>query len=248
MGSPSGTGGSAYGPDLAFIHDDGFRSFAEGVAPGITELLVSRSIESGTVVDLGCGTGILARYLVDAGYDVVGVDISPAMIELARRRVPQARFHVASFRSFPVPKCKAVTALGEVFAYQFDAATRSRSLQSLFRKVHASLSPGGLLLFDLPEVGLDTNRPPTWSEGDGWACLVRFERDDDREQLVRHIVSFRRDGTLYRRSEETHRVQLYRASEVAGQLRAVGFRVRTSRRIGSFEMLPHRVAFVARKS
>lgn len=48
----------------------------------------------GIVVDLGCGSGIWTTALADSGYEVVGVDISPAMIEIACQRVPEARFHV----------------------------------------------------------------------------------------------------------------------------------------------------------
>ncbi len=44
------------------------------------------------VADIGCGTGTLARLLVDNGYEVDGVDFSPAMIERARAKVPEARF------------------------------------------------------------------------------------------------------------------------------------------------------------
>ena len=48
-----------------------------------------------TVLDVGCGAGVpIDRSLVDAGYDVVGIDISARQIELARERVPEARFEV----------------------------------------------------------------------------------------------------------------------------------------------------------
>lgn len=44
------------------------------------------------VADIGCGTGTLARLLVDAGYTVDGLDFSPAMIERAQAKVPESRF------------------------------------------------------------------------------------------------------------------------------------------------------------
>lgn len=239
---------SAYGTDLAMVHDVGFGGFANGIAPEFIMLLDRYGFRGETVVDLGCGSGIVARHLVDSGCQVVGVDISPAMIELARRRVPEATFHVDSFRRFPLPDCAAVTAFGEVLAYQFDAASRPRGLKTFFRKVHSSLRPGGLFVFDLPEVGLDCDRPPTWSEGDDWTCLVRFETDTRRDQLVRHIVTFVRDGTHFRRQQEVHRVQLFRSEEVTSQLRSCGFRVQRARRLGAFPMLAGRVLFTARKA
>ncbi|MCT2591981.1 methyltransferase domain-containing protein [Streptomyces sp. N2-109] len=46
------------------------------------------------VLDLGCGTGLpTARQLVDAGHHVVGTDLSPVMLELCHRNVPEAEFH-----------------------------------------------------------------------------------------------------------------------------------------------------------
>ena len=113
------TRADAYQDDLAYIHDAGFGGFAKGSAPGLLRLFRQNAIIEGVVVDLGCGSGIWARALADSGYEVVGVDISPAMIELARQRVPEATFHVQSFVAFPIPACRAVTAQGEVFNYVF---------------------------------------------------------------------------------------------------------------------------------
>src|SRR5262249_43106923 len=110
----------AYENDLAYIHDSGFGEFARGSAPGLLKLLRQSGITDGLVVDLGCGSGIWARELADSGFRVIGVDISPAMIQLARQRVPEADFEVGSFVQFHIPACRVVTALGEVFNYLFD--------------------------------------------------------------------------------------------------------------------------------
>ena len=75
----------AYETDLAFVHDSGFGGFANDSAPGLLAAFNKAGINDGPVVDLGCGSGIWARHLTDAGYDVTGIDISPAMIKLARK-------------------------------------------------------------------------------------------------------------------------------------------------------------------
>lgn len=238
---------TAYGRDLAYVHDVGYGGFAHGCAEGLLKILGAAGIQDGCVVDLGCGSGIWAGHLHQAGYSPLGVDISPAMVDLARRRFPEAEFQVASFLRCKLPRCRAVTALGEVLCYQFDGANSFRALSRLFRRVHKALEPGGLLIFDVPEAGLDWDRPPTGRQGTDWACLARFEFDKKRDQLVRHITTFRQAGELYRRHEETHRVQLYRRAQIAQALRSAGYRVRTVRRFGSFPLLPGRVGFVARK-
>jgi len=49
--------------------------------------------EKGKVLDLGCGTGLpYARYLVEKGFDVLGVDLSEEMVKLASKNVPEASF------------------------------------------------------------------------------------------------------------------------------------------------------------
>jgi SAM-dependent methyltransferase len=246
---------SFYGNDLAYIHDAGYGGFAEGAAPGLLELLHRNRIRAGTIVDLGCGSGIWARHLTDAGYQVVGVDISAAMIDLARKRAPDAGFQVGSVHQFAFPPCHAITALGEVLCYtgggrhskSLKLRKPYKSLAVIFQKAAAALAPGGALIFDVAEVGLDKNRPPTFRAGAGWACLVRFEYDASEDQLIRHITSFRQVGPLYRRQQESHHVQLFRRGEIAAMLRRVGLRVRNVRSYGDHHLLPGRIGFIARK-
>ncbi len=61
----------------------------------------------GTVLDVGCGPGHVARYLRDAGVDVAGVDLTPAMAAEARRRHPAVSFVVADLRHLPVAERSA---------------------------------------------------------------------------------------------------------------------------------------------
>jgi SAM-dependent methyltransferase len=103
-----------YARDLAHVHDAGFGDFARGAAPGALRRLRLAGIADGLVVDLGCGSGIWPRILTDAGYDVLGIDYSEEMLALARRRAPAARFRRASAFDARLPRCRAITALGEV--------------------------------------------------------------------------------------------------------------------------------------
>src|SRR5918997_1446185 len=126
-GSPAARSlGEWYGEDLAYIHDVGHADFALGSAPGIREVLEHHGMGGGLIVDLGCGTGLLARELVDAGYDVLGIDISGAMIEIARQRTPEADFRVGSLFEVGIPRCGAVTAISEVLNYLFDPENEGR--------------------------------------------------------------------------------------------------------------------------
>jgi SAM-dependent methyltransferase len=58
---------------------------------------------AGPVCDLGCGPGHVGRYLADRGVEVVGVDLSPGMLDVARLRNPGMAFLEGDMRALPVP-------------------------------------------------------------------------------------------------------------------------------------------------
>jgi SAM-dependent methyltransferase len=234
---------NGYRSDLAYIHDVGFGDFARKAAPGLLAILRRADIRSGLVVDLGCGSGIWAAELTRRGYDVLGIDISRPMIELARKRAPAARFINASFLSAKLPPCDAVTAIGECFNYTFDRRNSRRELARFFRRVHEALRPGGVLIFDIAEPGQAARR--AYAEGNDWAIL--FEAEPRRNLLLRRLTTFRQVGKLYRRSQETHRLRLYRSSDVAAELRPAGFAVHIAHAYGRMPLPSANAAFVATK-
>ena len=81
----------------------------------------------------------------------------------------------------------------------------------------------------------------------GRTALVNYESDPIRQQLTRRITTFREVGTAYRRSHEVHRLQLYRGSDIANELRQMGFRVRLVRGYGPFRFPKSYVGCIARK-
>jgi SAM-dependent methyltransferase len=240
---------ACYHDDLAYIHDAGFGHFAGNAAPVLLRLLRSSGVKAGLVIDLGCGSGILAQEVVAAGYDVLGIDLSLAMIELAKQRVPGGRFHQGSFLTAELSPCIAVTAIGEIVNFLFDRANTKSSLVKLFRRVYRALLPGGTFLFDAAEPGRVPGGGPlrSYREGDDWAVLFSAEEDRRHRLLTREITSFRKVGDLYRRDHEVHRLRLYRRSELSRELVRIGFRVRTLAGYGKFRFPPGHVGFVAQR-
>ena len=238
-----------YGEDLAYIHDVGHADFALESAPGILEILGQGGIQEDLVVDLGCGSGLLARELVAAGYRVLGIDISEAMVEISRNRVPEAEFRVGSLFEADIPPCVAVTAVSEVLNYLFDPENERRGLTRLCRRVYDTLPPGGVFVFDV----LGPGQVPAgatargFKVGEDWAVLPEREEDAELGTLTRRIVSFRKVGEHYRRDEEVHRVRLYEPEELSAELRQAGFQVRTMPAYGGYPLARGHAAFVARK-
>jgi SAM-dependent methyltransferase len=239
---------TAYNTDLAYIHDAGHGALARAAALTLLNELNRAGHAHGTVVDLGCGSGILASVLVDAGYDVLGIDVSDAMIALARSRAPKATFTVGSFASADIPACVAVTAIGEILNYTFDSGNDRRARRDLFERAHQALEPHGVFLFDVagPRGDLgDQHR--TYSTGPDWAVLVETSVDKDAATLTRAITTFRKTGELFRRDAETHQLALLDSADILGVLRDVGFDVQAMTAYGSLTLPERLTAFLARK-
>jgi SAM-dependent methyltransferase len=208
-----------YGSELARIHHALVRELVDSAAPLIAGLLPR---EKGLLVDAGCGSGVLARALTDRGFEVLGFDPSPAMIELARSTAPRARFDVASFQSARLPSCVAVCAIGEVLNHgSLD------DVRAFFARV-AAVAPR--LVFDVAEAGVPLEREQRYG-GENWSVIVSNESDG--VHLRRRVLTFRKVDASIARSEETHELTLHDRGEILTSLRDAGFRVRVRRSYGS---------------
>src|ERR687898_2825629 len=107
------SGARYYQDDLALVHHRGFGFHADMCAPGIVALLAPVRERSGLVVELGCGSGLLTRHLVDAGHRVVATDASPAMLQLARQLAPDAEdVRRITLPDDPIPPADAIVGVG----------------------------------------------------------------------------------------------------------------------------------------
>jgi len=238
----------AYGPDLSAIHHDAFGSVAREAGPSVVRWLTSAGIRRGLVVDLGCGSGILAAYLLSHGYDVLGIDASVAMLRIARGIAPRAKFVEGRAEVASLPRCAAVIATGESITYLGDRAKPGPLLALHIQRVARALTPGGLFVFDavVAREGKAMSYI-VWRSSVDWDVVADVREDPQRRAVTRRIVTFTRRGQQYRRSEERHRVGVYERQDVLGLLRAHGFRAHTRPSYGDTPM-PRRAVFVARLS
>jgi SAM-dependent methyltransferase len=239
---------SGYRGDLAYIHDVGHGAIARDATARLIKELAGLG-HKGTVVDIGCGSGILAEAMTEAGYKVIGIDVSEAMLALARTRAPGAEFRQGSFVSTALPESVAVTAVGEVLCYAFDSTNGDRERAAWFRRVHDTLCPGGVLLFDIagPERAPLRGSHRTFAREADWAVLAEARVEETSGMLVREITSFRRIGALYRRDDEVHRLSLIDPEATLAMLGPIGFEAQIIPAYDAVSLPRGVVAFLCRK-
>ncbi|MGR6321686.1 class I SAM-dependent methyltransferase [Micromonospora soli] len=98
-----------------------------------------RSGGGGSVADVGCGPGHVTAHLAGLGVDAFGVDLSPRMVDLARRAYPLLRFEVGSMTALAIPDGR----LGGVLAWWSTVHTPPEVLPAVFAEFHRALAAGG---------------------------------------------------------------------------------------------------------
>ncbi len=234
-----------YQKDLAYIHDAGFSQYALQSAPQILGILQANVQPKELIVELGCGSGLLAEKLCEASYTVLGIDISREMIKIAQKRVPKASFQVGSLYQVNIPQCTAVVAVGEVLNYAFD---RTYALPQLFARIYQALKRGGVFIFDIATLALlSSEKEQKFREGQDWFILVEKSSDLTKQQVTRRIITFRQIGNYYQKSEEVHVQSVYEVSTIIDHLNSEGFMVQISESYGQFKLPQGRTAFFAYK-
>jgi SAM-dependent methyltransferase len=123
-----------------------FRAFLDG-APyeravfGLFTGLVAAG-GGGPVADVGCGPGHITAYLRQCGTDAVGIDLSPAMIEVARRDHPGLPFAVGSMTELGL----AAASVAGLVAWYSLIHIPDASIGAVFAQFRRVLRPGGVLL------------------------------------------------------------------------------------------------------
>lgn len=167
---------------------------------------------AGPVADLGCGPGYVTAHLRTLGVDAFGIDLSPAMVAVARRAHPGLRFDVGTMTALDLPD----GALAGVVAWYSIIHTPPERLPEAFAELHRVLAPGGRLL-----VAFQVRAEPVHvSEGFGRAValdLHALSPDLVGELLER--AGFAVDARLVREPDATEKVP--QAHLLARRLRQV---------------------------
>lgn len=181
-------------------------------------ILTEYGIGSGLVLDLGCGTGSLTECLARAGYDMIGVDSSEDMLEIAMDKRGRSGLDILyllqDMREFELyGTVRAVVSICDSMNYILDYA----DLVQVFRLVNNYLDPGGIFIFDLNTEykyeALMGSR--TFAEDREDGSFIWYNEYSPEDHINEYdLTLFVREGKLFRRFQETHYQRAYSPAEV----------------------------------
>lgn len=220
----------AYNKSFARAYQLLWTDFADRVAPAILKLYAATNagIEKKPVLDLCCGTGTVALHFLAAGFEVVGVDLSPHMLDIARDNAREylesgrARFDLADASDYKVEQ-----KFGLVVS-TYDALNHLDDLDSMervFALARTALEPGGLFVFDLnTRLGLKKWDGINVFDGDDHMVMTRGGYDPEAGRAFTRISGFLRgeDGR-YDRFQEMVVEHAFDTEEVTARLMSAGF-------------------------
>ena len=210
----------------------------------IYSLLCRYGVRDGIVLDLGCGTGTMTEILAGYGYDMIGVDNSEDMLELAMEKRMASGYDILyllqDMREFELyGTVRAVVSVCDSVNY----ITEPEELAGVFRLVNNYLDPGGIFLFDfnteykyrevMGDCTIAEDRGPCSFIWDN--CYYEEERINEYD-----LTLFIREGTapgqnegaeeddteengaLYRKYTETHFQRGYTLEEIRELLSSAG--------------------------
>lgn len=194
----------------------------------LSGLLRERGIRDGLVLELGCGTGTMTELLAADGYDMIGVDNSPDMLEAAIEKREKSGqdilYLLQDMREFELyGTVRAVVCVCDSINYVLE----EEDLLQVFRLVNNYLDPGGYFIFDM-------NTIYKYREVMG-ECTIAENREEgsfiwdnyfDEEEMINsyELTLFLPEGEegLFRRYEEEHVQRAYEIKEVEALLARAG--------------------------
>jgi SAM-dependent methyltransferase len=209
---------------LAGVYDEVVVDPCHGaLAEFLDELFAADEEAVADVLDVCCGTGLLAAELAALGYRVTGVDASEAMLARARRLLgPHATLIQATLPDLPLEMTfDAVTCTLDGFTYLAPAA-----LAPTVEAIARVLRPAGWLVFDVHTdamMALTSSRPVVSGEQEGHRFVILAEVDPDA-RLCDTRIDVTADGAASPFSER-HRQHFHRDTDIRSALVDGGFEV-----------------------
>jgi SAM-dependent methyltransferase len=193
----------------------------------LERLALDYGLRGRTLLDVACGTGKSFLPLLRRGYEVTGCDISPAMIERARLKAPQARLVVADMRALGhLGSFDLVTCLDDALNYVLETG----ELVAALTGIRANLAPGGIAVFDVNTLRMYGTAFSSDQVTEREGLLIAWQgngADAEVEPgcLAEVIVhAFSPAGAAWRRSTSVHRQRHWPLEQLSALAEEAGLR------------------------
>lgn len=165
----------------------------------------------GPICDMGCGPGQIARYLHRQGWNTLGIDLSPRMVEAAQRLNPDIHFHQGNMLSLPDPD----HSWGGIAAFYCIIHVPRGQIVDALQEMKRVLKPGGMLLVTF-HIGDEIEHIDQW-----WDKPVNldfaFYQPEEMENWLKE-AGYKLEETLVREPNPTVEVATRRAYIFARKL------------------------------
>lgn len=193
----------------------------------VLKLFKKNGIEDGLVLDLGCGTGSMTELLAAAGFDMIGVDNSEDMLELAQEKKQRSGQEILylqqDIREFELyGTVRAVVSVCDVINYILD----KDELLKVFQLVNNYLDPGGVFIFDFNTVYKyeELMGENTIAENREEGSFI-WENYYDPEEMINEYdltLFIPTANGLYRKYEEVHYQRAYTLETIKELIETAG--------------------------
>ena len=196
----------------------------------IEEIWRKYDLKPELVLDLACGTGNFTLPLSEKGYDMIGVDGSPAMLAMAKDKVPEDSgilFLCQDMREFELyGTVDACICMVDGLNYLLE----EQELLQVFRLVKNYLNPGGIFIFDMNTIYKfkEIMNEGQFCDTDENAAIIWESYYDENDNENTYCVTiFIEDGEtgLYERHEEEHYQRGYKKENVEELIAKAGLEI-----------------------
>ena len=191
----------------------------------LVSLLKKYGVEDGLVLDIGCGTGAMTRYLDAHGYDMTGIDVSEEMLTIAKEKSsPDILYLLQDMREFELyGTMRAAVSICDSMNYILE----EDDLLQVFSLVNNYLDPGGIFIFDLNTVYKyqEILGEQTIAEDREECSFIWDNFYDEEERINEYQLSLfiQNEQGTYNKYEELHLQKAYEQEEVVSFLYEAGF-------------------------
>ncbi len=192
-------------------------------------LLKQYGVTDGLILELGCGTGEMTERLAALGYDMIGVDNSAEMLEVAQEKKDVSGHDILyllqDMREFELyGTVRAVVSVCDTINY----VTDTEELVRVFSLVNNYLDPGGVFIFDLNTVGKYRELGESVIAENRDESSFIWENWYDEETHINEYdltLFLRQKSGLYEKYEETHYQRAYEIGEIKDALARAGLKL-----------------------